>query len=239
VPKKVDCPCCGHLTLSERGGFEICEVCFWEDDGQDDVDAHVERGGPNAGTLWQARTSFLVRGSCDEVSVESVRPPGPGELQVRRWDLVDGVAVELIPSHDVAPWNVLHDGSIARLERRGENLRAVVSCDYLRTRFPEPGQAFWLELVHCSEIVCTPNHAPPTRDLAEIGAIAPWILSAETEDDGRVLVWGGESVTHLRYDYLALRLDSGTPLSMVALGEIARQFWAESRNRKTPTSPAR
>lgn len=41
------CLCRGHLTLSERGGFEFCPVCFWEDDGQDDIDAHVDRGGPN------------------------------------------------------------------------------------------------------------------------------------------------------------------------------------------------
>ncbi|MFF1770133.1 CPCC family cysteine-rich protein [Streptomyces sp. NPDC058249] len=29
------CPCCGFLTLDERGSYEICPVCFWEDDGQD------------------------------------------------------------------------------------------------------------------------------------------------------------------------------------------------------------
>lgn len=29
------CPCCGFLTLDERGTFEICPVCFWEDDGQE------------------------------------------------------------------------------------------------------------------------------------------------------------------------------------------------------------
>ena len=29
------CPCCGYLTLGDehRGGYEICPVCFWEDDG--------------------------------------------------------------------------------------------------------------------------------------------------------------------------------------------------------------
>ena len=27
------CPCCGFRTLGTRGGFEICAVCFWEDDG--------------------------------------------------------------------------------------------------------------------------------------------------------------------------------------------------------------
>src|SRR3569833_2977032 len=29
------CPCCGVRTLIERGGYDICSVCFWEDDGQD------------------------------------------------------------------------------------------------------------------------------------------------------------------------------------------------------------
>jgi hypothetical protein len=42
------CPCYDCLTLDERGGYEICPVCFWEDDGQDDHDADVVRGGPNA-----------------------------------------------------------------------------------------------------------------------------------------------------------------------------------------------
>ena len=40
------CPCCGYKTLPERGGFELCPVCFWEDDGQDDADADTIRGGP-------------------------------------------------------------------------------------------------------------------------------------------------------------------------------------------------
>lgn len=30
------CPGCGFPTLEERGGFNICDVCTWEDDGQDD-----------------------------------------------------------------------------------------------------------------------------------------------------------------------------------------------------------
>jgi hypothetical protein len=36
---KYSCPCCGFKTLEERGGFVICAVCYWEDDGQDDRDA--------------------------------------------------------------------------------------------------------------------------------------------------------------------------------------------------------
>lgn len=41
------CPCCGHPTLAERGAYEICRQCGWEDDGQDDHDSSVVRGGPN------------------------------------------------------------------------------------------------------------------------------------------------------------------------------------------------
>jgi hypothetical protein len=33
------CPCFGRKKLSKLTAFEICEVCFWEDDGQDDGDA--------------------------------------------------------------------------------------------------------------------------------------------------------------------------------------------------------
>jgi hypothetical protein len=50
------CPGCGYPTLGERAGYEICSVCNWEDDGQDDVEAGEVRGGPNHGlTLIQNR----------------------------------------------------------------------------------------------------------------------------------------------------------------------------------------
>ena len=34
-------PCCCYKTLDARNMYKICLVCFWEDDGQDDHDAHV------------------------------------------------------------------------------------------------------------------------------------------------------------------------------------------------------
>tara|TARA_R100000935_G_scaffold57076_5_gene90214 strand:+ start:805 stop:1392 length:588 start_codon:yes stop_codon:yes gene_type:complete len=42
------CPGCGYPTLSERGGYEICEVCNWEDDNQDDQNANEIWSGPNS-----------------------------------------------------------------------------------------------------------------------------------------------------------------------------------------------
>lgn len=41
------CPSCGYPTLDERYAWEICAICFWEDDGQDDQDADKVYGGPN------------------------------------------------------------------------------------------------------------------------------------------------------------------------------------------------
>lgn len=75
------CPCCGCLTFDERGGYDICPVCFWEDDGQDDHDADVVRGGPNGQlSLTQARTNYRLFGACEERFIDNVRPTRAEEL---------------------------------------------------------------------------------------------------------------------------------------------------------------
>ncbi|MEV1114394.1 CPCC family cysteine-rich protein [Actinosynnema sp. NPDC049800] len=74
------CPCCGFLTLGERGGYEICDVCFWEDDGQDEHDADQVRGGPNRGlSLTRARENYGRVGAADPTDLKHVRPPKPDE----------------------------------------------------------------------------------------------------------------------------------------------------------------
>jgi len=78
------CPCCGFLTLDERAGDGICQVCFWQDDGQDDHDADVVRGGPNYElSLSQARANFARIGAASERVQRLVRPPKPEELRRR------------------------------------------------------------------------------------------------------------------------------------------------------------
>ena len=53
------CPCCGYPTLDERGGYEICPLCNWEDEGQDDPHADEVWGGPNGRySLTEARENF-------------------------------------------------------------------------------------------------------------------------------------------------------------------------------------
>lgn len=75
------CPCCGYLTLCGRAGYEICPVCFWEDDGQDSHDADEVRGGPNGSlSLTQARQNFREFGASDRKSLGRVRKPKPEEI---------------------------------------------------------------------------------------------------------------------------------------------------------------
>ncbi|BAU90743.1 hypothetical protein MPPM_2138 [Methylorubrum populi] len=74
------CPCCRCLTLDERGRFEIGPVCFWEDDGQDDRDADIVRGGPNRGlSLTEARRNYATCGAADPIDLPHVRPPTASE----------------------------------------------------------------------------------------------------------------------------------------------------------------
>ena len=54
------CPCCGNLTLSEINTFEICNVCFWEDDPIQSSDPNYS-GGANNCSLIQARNAWRKR----------------------------------------------------------------------------------------------------------------------------------------------------------------------------------
>ena len=54
------CPCCGALTLAEKGAYEICEVCNWEDDPFQA--ANPDRaGGANVMSLNEARKAWAER----------------------------------------------------------------------------------------------------------------------------------------------------------------------------------
>jgi hypothetical protein len=74
------CPCCKYKTLHSRGDFETCKICFWEDDGQDEHDAEIVRGGPNHDlSLQQAQDNYATFGAIQKRFREFVRPPREGE----------------------------------------------------------------------------------------------------------------------------------------------------------------
>ncbi|WP_219836752.1 CPCC family cysteine-rich protein [Paenibacillus sp. R14(2021)] len=56
---RYSCPCCGYPTLEQPRVWEICRLCGWEDNGQDDLYADQVWGGPNADySLTEARANF-------------------------------------------------------------------------------------------------------------------------------------------------------------------------------------
>lgn len=85
---RVTCPACGYPTIGERAAYEICSLCAWEDDGQDD-DAHRPpgyagyflpddvAGGPNHDySLTEARANFAINLTSyrpDDIDFESER----------------------------------------------------------------------------------------------------------------------------------------------------------------------
>ncbi|MBO0695844.1 MAG: hypothetical protein J2P56_07045, partial [Verrucomicrobia bacterium] len=102
------CPCCGFRTLSERSSWEICAVCWWEDDGQDDPNADEVWGGPNDKySLSAARANFLSHGHMYDQGkgIRVVERPSPERSSLLEYvrsvlsgqeDLDDGTLQEMI-----------------------------------------------------------------------------------------------------------------------------------------------
>ena len=79
--KSYRCPCCKFKTLHGRGQDEICPVCFWEDDGQDEQDADAVWGGPNGLlSLRKGQLNFKSFGACDPRHLTNVRKPEQDEF---------------------------------------------------------------------------------------------------------------------------------------------------------------
>ena len=66
------CPCCGCLTLSSHGNYEICPVCFWEDDLTVDPEDDLN---PNNMSLFDARANLAAWGAVNPELVHWTRPP--------------------------------------------------------------------------------------------------------------------------------------------------------------------
>ncbi|RVU00513.1 hydrolase [Mucilaginibacter limnophilus] len=75
------CYCCGHFTLSEArdNSFDICPVCFWEDDGVQSDNPHYE-GGANVVSLNVARKNYKKFGASEFGFLDNIRKPNSEEM---------------------------------------------------------------------------------------------------------------------------------------------------------------
>jgi len=88
--KSFACPCCGFKTFSEKpnGSFEICPVCFWEDDPIQLADLN-NSGGANRVSLLEGQRNFLKFGACEERFLINVRLPLITESRDKDWKPFD------------------------------------------------------------------------------------------------------------------------------------------------------
>lgn len=79
---KRPCACCGHLTLEfDPGDYEICPICFWEDDPVQSKDLDYKPGA-NKVSLNEARANYQAFGVSELEYKEDVRPPLPEEVRL-------------------------------------------------------------------------------------------------------------------------------------------------------------
>ncbi len=79
------CPCCGFASLESVSSNEICEICYWEDDGQDDPEAEEYWGGPNRISLSEARENYLKFGAAEKKDLKHVRKAQESDENVRNY----------------------------------------------------------------------------------------------------------------------------------------------------------
>lgn len=88
--KKYTCPCCGYKTLTEEppGTYEICSICFWEDDPIQFNDPFYE-GGANGISLMEAQRNYQEFGACEKEMIKNVRKPNIDDEKDINWKMVD------------------------------------------------------------------------------------------------------------------------------------------------------
>ncbi len=76
ITEKYKCICCGYYTFEDNVimNHDICDVCFWENDGTQNFDFSFS-GGANKVSLNEARENFKIFGAIDKIALEYVRPP--------------------------------------------------------------------------------------------------------------------------------------------------------------------
>jgi hypothetical protein len=72
--KRFPCPGCGFLVFVEPSSYEICPVCFW-DDNPVQLTESLTGWFANHVSLLEGQKHFRALGYCEERLKQFVRPP--------------------------------------------------------------------------------------------------------------------------------------------------------------------
>lgn len=78
---KESCLVCGYMTISKRGSFEICPICFWEDEGEVPDSAKPTYGPNGSLSLEKARQNYKKFGAVDKKLKDKVRLPTMDDMK--------------------------------------------------------------------------------------------------------------------------------------------------------------
>jgi hypothetical protein len=105
------CPCCQYPMLSERGGYEICHLCGWEDDGQDEPEADRVFGGPNYElSLTVAKVNFRLHLEKHAPGSKHFRQPTEIEVNAKRQIMAAFDALSTGEADRSRRWQEILDG---------------------------------------------------------------------------------------------------------------------------------
>lgn len=125
-------------------------------------------------------------------------------------------------------WNVLHDGTI--IEAAGVvpgDVRLTIAIDYLRSRFPDVGKHVLLTLRGCTALMYELDATGRTiTKLDEIGEAEPEILRADEWKNANK-VYCASGILHVFARAFSLALDSGRPVALKELIDVAEAYWTE------------
>jgi Cysteine-rich CPCC len=85
------CPCCGYRTLPGRDLYDLCPVCWWEDEGTEPL----EYSAPNGRTLVEAQREYLARRLPHRLRPGKVRAPKRHEARDATWRPIEVTADQL------------------------------------------------------------------------------------------------------------------------------------------------
>jgi hypothetical protein len=131
------CPCCGYRTLSEINNYDICRLCFWEDDPFQKEDPFSE-GGANYVSLVQAKENYELFGACRNECIKFVSKPPIYPERDRLWKSYKEFVTEFFRQHI----NLIDPGVEAaflsdeheEIQRLRHIITALMSSDVTRAR---------------------------------------------------------------------------------------------------------
>lgn len=115
------CPCCGYKTLPQRAYYDLCPVCYWEDEGGEPW----AYSGPNGETLVEAQQRYLAQNLPHRLRPGKVRAPKRGEERDPDWrpiEVTDEVLARVKQAHH--DWDRSFEAAGEGLDEQvDENLR--------------------------------------------------------------------------------------------------------------------